>query len=246
MRFRYSFLLSAAVMVAVISPASSARAQATDEEEREITVDDLTPDQRAQFEQIQRTYHEVERKRRAYKSPANPPQIVRHIRLNKGTRIEPVPQYTPIPTPSALPEAWQKRIEAEVAAEVTAAHTPRPATPLPICMHDRTKKVARATASSVKGKDSTSFDLLVIDQKDLPNDHDEVFGKNTQILVHAPEFARDVTEVTSTLKVSCVPSRVRVTGRNRFLHEGKDALKNYDEDPNGKGKVHELMKGRFR
>lgn len=196
----------------------------------------------------------VESKRKAYEAVAKERGVVRHYRMPQG-----VPIPAPTPVPNEFIEDVQKEIEAELArvqAEPTAP--PKKLMSLRSCGVTSTEKTPRKSLvkhtpkKAEKGtpKDDTEnilYDLLVLREKDAPSDSGIIFGTETRVVAY-PENG-DVSvllEMLEPFKIECLPYRLRVTRSFYYRHKGEDALKNYDEKADGKGKLHELMKGKVQ
>jgi len=195
----------------------------------------------------------VEAKRQSYKATAKERPVIRHYRMPQG-----VPILTPTPIPETRIEELRREFEAEV-ARVRAEETPTPPkklSPLRSCSGTSTEKTPRK--SLIKGtkkkeekggpKDDTDnilYDLVVVKEKDAPSDPDIVFGTRARVIAY-PESGdvQGLLEMIEPFKIECLPYRIRVTRKFRYRHKGEDALKNYDEKADGKGKLHELMKGK--
>lgn len=195
----------------------------------------------------------VEAKRQSYEAVAKERPVIRHYRMPQGVIIP-----TPTPVPQSFIDETRRRLEAELARSL-AEQTPTPPkklSPLRSCGGTSTEKTPRK--SLIKGtkkkeekrdpKDDTDnilYDLVVVKAKDAPSDPDIVFGTRARVIAY-PESGdvQGLLEMIEPFKIECVPYRIRVTRKFRYRHKGEDALKNYDEKADGKGKLHELMKGK--
>ena len=79
------------------------------------------------------------------------------------------------------------------------------------------------------------FDLLFVDSDFKDVDVDRVFGQYTKLKrynTHKPDTA---TFMAKSLRIPCLPFRLRKTGSHLYQHSGRQALLNYDQNPNGRG-----------
>lgn len=87
-------------------------------------------------------------------------------------------------------------------------------------------------------------DRLYIKQGDVPMDPASIFGLTVQVV---PVSIKDAPEThyVHGHGIECLPTRIRYTTNFAFRHEGRDAVKNYDGDPRGKGEIHPSMEKRY-
>ena len=94
-----------------------------------------------------------------------------------------------------------------------------------------------------RGK-KVQFDYLFIHNDDLNgllNERHEIFGHKVNIRVVDGDQA-GVLATARGFNIQCLPTRVRSTKKYVYTQSGKQALKNYDRDPHGKGTLHPLIK----
>lgn len=94
-------------------------------------------------------------------------------------------------------------------------------------------------------KPAARFDLLFLAPEDMPPEPAAAFGKQTMVRVLKPEQIDGVAIAAKGYGIKCLPARIRVTNEALFMHEGADALKNYDEDVQGAGSLHPFVKERW-
>ena len=86
-----------------------------------------------------------------------------------------------------------------------------------------------------KDLDKVYSDFLFIDEKKLPLNPKEMFGKSTSIQTIRGGPKDPAIHLAHVMKVPCLPYRVRMTGKQRVYLKGFHALRNFDTDPNGAG-----------
>ncbi|RMD86705.1 MAG: hypothetical protein D6808_02700, partial [Candidatus Dadabacteria bacterium] len=106
--------------------------------------------------------------------------------------------------------------------------------PIPLCAENRTEKKGR----KLKGgdKDKVLLDKLFIRKGKLPLSYRDYFGRTVEAFETDLEGKSLGSMVASGMNIPCVPYRIRVVGGIAYRHMGKDALKNYDGKPHGKGR----------
>lgn len=108
---------------------------------------------------------------------------------------------------------------------------------------DTTKtKMPPSAAQDFPDPDVVIVDMLFINKHDIPINYQEMWGK--RVVVRPLEAGK--TEMAmpylKSLGMTCLPFRVRVTPKFQFVHQGFDALKNYEANPTGKGKLDPQLK----
>lgn len=106
------------------------------------------------------------------------------------------------------------------------------------CLENKTVRIEMKFPGSEES-DFVFSDYLVVPRADLPNKVEGAFGQNVMLFVYDFDDPKSpVTDIARGLGASCVPFRIRGTGRYVYRHFGKEALRNYDEvptkDPKGK------------
>ena len=91
------------------------------------------------------------------------------------------------------------------------------------------------------GDKTVLFDMLFLRKDQIPLDPDEVFGVSTIVQPYSTDQPNGPSFATVGVGVTCLPTRMRATKAFVYRDEGANALKNYDENPHGKGKVHPKM-----
>lgn len=86
-------------------------------------------------------------------------------------------------------------------------------------------------------KKAAIIDTLFIDQKDLPPNAKSIFGENVDIRSYSPKIGNRAYHASYGFGVTCLPTRIIITGGYSIRYTGAPALRNYDQNPNGKGKL---------
>lgn len=164
------------------------------------------------------------------------PPVIRHLRGNEG-----IPLPGPMPPPPELSLDDPKVQEAlgeygkYVEKEMERLTTPQD---LPDCVDSKTERGALGSGKAAKDQEhDVFFDMLFMRSGNIPLDPQDVFGKETKVVPFSGEFVNGASFAAIGVGVKCLPTRFRVTGRYTFRHEGEAALRNYDDEPNGSGKV---------
>lgn len=107
----------------------------------------------------------------------------------------------------------------------------------------RANKTVRKKAKVIneKIKDRVLSDMLFIQKEYLPLKPQEAFGAITSVKPYWNDRSNSSSVMATQFNVPCLPYRIRITGSNSFAHFGKDAIRNYDGDPNGKGELRDYL-----
>ena len=89
------------------------------------------------------------------------------------------------------------------------------------------------------------FDLLMIGRKP-PLNPEELFGKSVRVLQYRSDKRDPLSAAIHGAGTPCLPYRIRFVGGTRFEHQGEDALRNFEEDPMGRGKVNSKLRSVIR
>lgn len=172
-------------------------------------------------------------------------KIIRHLQFNHGVAITPKDK---IPKPNLLPvvDSLRKQAQTHIHENISKAQrasVEQSLAPidLPSCETSETINSGRYEKNS-RGVDKTVLMDVLTMRQDPPVDADEAFGKNTQILKFTTNKEDLVSSLLGQAGVKCLPYRLRLVGNQRFLHYGLDALKNYDNNPLGKGELSDFIK----
>ena len=164
--------------------------------------------------------------------------IVLHLRSTKGI---------PIPKPEEIPpvlhiskEQEQEIIDLHMQGVERIKEMHEKVPELPRCAESKTTREATGLKDA-KGDKTVLFDMLFVEQKDLPLDTVGVFGKDTIIQPYSSEKPNAISFATVGVGVTCLPTRMRATKAYVYRDEGANALKNYDKNPHGKGEVDPKM-----
>ena len=165
--------------------------------------------------------------------------ILLHLRSTKGVPI-PAPEELP-PILRIGPEEQQKIIEKYLEGREQVSEMHKQVPDLPLCAESKTTREDTGM-KNVGGDKTILFDMLFIPKDRVPLDPDEVFGKKTIVQPYDSSVPNGVSFGAIGVGVTCLPTRMRATKAYVYRDEGANALKNFDEGPHGKGKVHPKMK----
>jgi hypothetical protein len=117
------------------------------------------------------------------------------------------------------------------------------ALPLARCQSAKTDRVSSGIQNPPNPKEVV-VDMLFIDANKMPLDPDEAFGRNTTVIPYHAKEQAGIEAAIRALGVNCLPTRLRATQTYRIRHEGEPAVRNYEGNPHGHGKLHPSMKDR--
>lgn len=169
--------------------------------------------------------------------------IIQHVRGKKGLAF-PVAEKIP-PLIELTPEIM-KSVQERHAEVITAAAHQLNVIPLPLCKESKTEKTPTGYKPENKEEDVTVFDMLFIEKDSIPLDPDEVFGRRVVVMPYDHKDPNGGAMAAKGVQVYCLPTRFRGTQRMVYRHQGLDAVKNYDQDANGEGELHEQAKRLLR
>lgn len=112
---------------------------------------------------------------------------------------------------------------------------------MPRCTGSRTTRIPLTPIKGVPAQIAI-MDVLYIARSDLPEDTEMFLGKNVQVKRYNTDPNNPVFHEMGGSGVTCLPSRVRLSGKFKIIDEGLNALKNYDRDPNGAGTLDKFFK----
>lgn len=160
------------------------------------------------------------------------PKIVEHRKGKGGIAFLRKDQRPKIEVDRAQFEKIQAEFMARDAEKLKAQLTvPK----LARCANDRTTK--QNLGKPPAGQDSkATFDVLYVDASVVPLDPWEIVGANPVVMPYSAEIPNSIALAGIGAGVKCLPYRMRVTTSATYIHEGRDALKNYDNYPDGIGK----------
>ena len=124
----------------------------------------------------------------------------------------PIPEATPTPLPTSTP--WQKPGRCELDKTEVVVHSP-----------ERDPK-------------DVYYEELFVYEGFMPLDPVEVYGAKVRVRPYNPQDGKGAELRMEMYSVPCIPYRVRMTATSYYYDTGVNALKNYDIDPTGKGKLH--------
>jgi hypothetical protein len=164
--------------------------------------------------------------------------VVLHLRSTQGIPF-PKPEEIP-PVLQITKEQEQEIIDLHMKGVERIKEMHRSVPDLPKCTESKTTREDTGMKDARSDK-TILFDMLFIAKKDLPLDAHEVFGKDTVIQPYVADAPNAAAFSTVGVGVTCLPTRMRATKAYVYRDEGANALKNFDENPHGKGKVHPKM-----
>lgn len=169
-------------------------------------------------------------------------RVVKHLRGKEGI---PLPAHEEFLKNQQLGQehvqALHDALQAQTRAELEMIDNPPQ---LPECRESITQ--VNRFEDSGGGQSEVVMDMLFLAADQVPLDAKEVFGEDVQIMPYATNASNPLAPAAASLGVTCLPYRVRVTSRAAYAHAGRDALKNYSEDPDGQGKLDPRALGGMR
>ncbi len=129
-------------------------------------------------------------------------------------------------------EAYELALQISRESELEALKEFNVEKKLPQCSSRNTKKAIVGKQNSKK----INMDMLFIAKEKFKSIDPSFFGKTTEVSVYNSKKASHVYTL-SNFEINCLPARVRDAGGILFIHTGIDALKNYDADLLGEGKL---------
>lgn len=124
----------------------------------------------------------------------------------------PTPEATETPLPTSTP--WQKPTRCRESKTEVEIHSP-----------ERDPK-------------QIDWDVLFVYEDFIPMDPVEVYGSKARVHGYNPQNGKGALIRMEIYQVPCIPYRTRKTANAYYHDTGVNALKNYDTDPTGKGKLH--------
>jgi hypothetical protein len=219
--------------------------QSTGQEQQSIS-DELTPEQEQTHKKISELFQNYQRRysvTNQRSKPATRRSISLYIRGQDGVDF---------PDPADLRRKHQEFINrAKQDLSPAIAHSFATAKPtkgprlLPVrtCAVSKTeqKRLSRPKRKIAKKKtfQGVQYDVLMVQRQFLPQDYMKAFGKRVTVKVYDRDeksFFTTALKYSST-HIPCLPYRVRITDQSQYIHFGKDALLNYDQGVEGKGKL---------
>lgn len=174
-------------------------------------------------------------------SAENPPIIFRHIRGKDGKPFASAPVLDPKIFESAPVLALAEKKQDYMRQELMKLLEPKP---LPDCPSSKTEK---STLGKARLKDSiTHFDMLFVRAETAPDSPEELVGFQPMVIRYRDDRPDENSLAALGVGINCLPFRLRITSRSSYAHIGLDALKNYDEQPDGKGELHPLTRDMFK
>jgi hypothetical protein len=156
----------------------------------------------------------------------------------------------PIPTPASTTKAIKRetisatekrKLEADIDKLIKSTEEKYKKLPeLKTCTKD-TNNLLESPAPSDRGIET---DILFLLPEQMPQDPGEVFGKGTIAIPYDVNKPVGPAFNAISLKITCLPSRIRILGRGVARLTGLPALKNYETEPYGAGFLHESMRSK--
>lgn len=176
------------------------------------------------------------------KPRSGPVRVIRHLKSDHGI---PFPRNNALVLPDryaqiGLSEEYLKSwvMKGLEMAKVHAGSLPVPPK-LRRCNENKTV-MASTGVKDQRIKKIVLLDMVFLDE-DPPLNVDEIFGQRTSVFKYEDKPNHGVSIVASQLGIRCLPARIRATPGYAIRDRGINALKNYDRDPTGKGKLHPYM-----
>lgn len=163
-----------------------------------------------------------------------PPPLLGHIKGHDGIPF-PSPEAVVLePTPTPLAQT--------PTVTPTATPTPTPYQRPGACERNETLREVHQP----KGSDAKLlYDLLFVARDLAPLDVSEAFGQFTKVVPYDVPPSKGQLMRMEIYRVPCLPYRVRMTAKARYVDTGTNALKNYDKDQAGRGEFSKLMRQRL-
>jgi hypothetical protein len=88
-------------------------------------------------------------------------------------------------------------------------------------------------------------DLLFVPEGLVIEDYEETFGKGVEIEPYTIPYSRGTLVRMEVYGIPCVPYRIRMTNVADYTDSGVNALRSYDGDPAGRGKLSPIIQQRL-
>jgi hypothetical protein len=154
-----------------------------------------------------------------------------HVRGKEGVQFPPTEEVIlkPLPTPTAGPAPTELPV-----------WSPEPYTRPSRCQTNETKRVVWNEKAS-EPENEVLNDILFVEKGLIPLDPEESFGKTPRLMPYETPLSKGSLINMEIYSVPCVPYRVRMSNVAYYYDQGHNALKNYDGDPKGKGKLSDII-----
>lgn len=154
-----------------------------------------------------------------------------HVRGKDGVEFPPTEEVIlkPLPTPTAGPAPTELPV-----------WSPEPYTRPSRCQTNQTKRVVWNEKAS-EPENEVLNDILFVEKGLIPLDPEESFGKTPRLMPYETPLSKGSLINMEIYAVPCVPYRVRMSNVAYYYDQGHNALKNYDGDPKGKGKLSDII-----
>ncbi|MCB0336780.1 MAG: hypothetical protein KDD62_10765 [Bdellovibrionales bacterium] len=173
------------------------------------------------------------------------PKVIRHIKGNHGIPFaskEQIDAANKKIIQENMPDVAkfaEQHLAAMVKQKEKAMQTVEP---VPLCKTTATHKTQGGELGS-DPKGTIISDILILPDDTLAEmDPLELFGRKIQVLMMTPDNKALPSQLAHSLGINCLPGRVRITKEFLYTHYGKDALRNYDKNPNGPGILDERLR----
>ena len=154
-----------------------------------------------------------------------------HVRGKDGVEFPPTEEVIlkPLPTPTAGPAPTELPV-----------WSPEPYTRPSRCQTNETKRVVWNEKASEPENEVLS-DILFVEKGIVPLDPEGSFGKTPRLMPYETPLSKGSLISMEIYAVPCVPYRVRMSNVAYYYDQGHNALKNYDGDARGKGKLSDII-----
>ncbi len=188
---------------------------------------------------VERVFQDNESKQLATLFPkvSEDAPILKHYRGTQGIPLpgndELISPFSDIPMDEVKKEITEKYLPEYKKSYEALLENPS----LPTCQESRTFKAEVEGPLGKEYDDQVFMDVLYLPENLNPLTPETYFGQTATLRTYVSESGNPVSIVARTLGVWCLPYRIRITGKNRFVHIGADALKNFERNQNGQGEL---------
>lgn len=177
------------------------------------------------------------------------------VAVIKGKEGVPLPSQDAVEAPYKLSEQQvaDYKAQGEEIARTSIAKLTREHQEMPELPHVSTCSESSTDKLPIKGMqrgNQVMLDSMYIHEADVPTKPLEVFGVDTYLYVYKNDKHDPLSQSIATLmaggRITCLPYRTRMVAGMVYVSRGGDALKNYEANPHGAGKIHPDLSSLFR
>jgi hypothetical protein len=162
-----------------------------------------------------------------------------YIRNSGGEEIQ---KEIPFPTPN--PQRLEQLAKENALIVERAFEEQLTVRKIPDCREPSTVRTPIKAKLEAGEESKVVFDLLFMRKSEVPLDSKEVLGIDPLVVPYDPESSLSTALSAQGLGVKCLPTRIRITSLANYTHTGKDALKNFDGEPDGEGTLNQRFGGK--